>query len=112
MASGDCTLWVIIDRSTVGTITAGEFPFIRSSELDYECSNGTPITDTLFTNTITGLENLSPFYCINGINCPLFNTMFYAEGSSTFSTGAITSRNGMNVWIGNFITNISCMPIY
>ena len=116
MASGDCTLWVIINSSVVGLITnpaGGEFPFIRSSEGNYECSDGSEITDTLFTVDIANSETESPFYCINGINCPLFNTMFYAEGSSTFSTASISSRNGMNVWVREVgITYPLCMIYY
>ena len=116
LASGDCTLWVIIDRTTVGLITSpasGEFPFIRSSEGNYECSDGTPITDTLFTTILPGFEDQSPFYCIdNMVNCPLVDELFYAEGGSIFNTGAITSRNGMNVWIRNFGSNPLCMAIY
>ena len=116
LASGDCTLWVIINSSTVGLITnpgGGEFPFIRSSEGNYECSDGTEITDTLYTNVFPGLEDLSPFYCIDGNNCPLANTLFYSEGSSTFSTTSISSRNGMNVWVREVgITYPLCMIYY
>ena len=113
LASGDCTLWVIIDKTTVGLITNGEFPFIRSSEGDYECSNGTEITDTLYSSSLMGFEDQSPFYCIdNMMNCPLADELFYAGGSFIFNTGAIETRNGMNVWIRDFNVNNFSMTIY